>query len=93
MRALQVRAREPEDAHRELERYRAAQIAVDIDKDTPERLFPKGHVNKLGLIVTESLEKRKLRLVVDMGRSNANARVAVPERPILPRPRDVVADW
>ena len=25
--------------------------------------------------------------------SNANARAVVPERPILPRPRDVVADW
>ena len=41
----------------------------------------------------ESPEKRKLRLVVDMRRSSANARAAVPERPILPRPRDVVADW
>ena len=29
----------------------------------------------------------------DMRRSNANARAAVPERPILPRPRDIVADW
>ena len=57
------------------------------------RLFPTVHVNKLGVIVKESPEKRKLRLVVDMRRSNANARVAVPERPILPRPRDVVADW
>ena len=55
--------------------------------------FPKGHVNKLGLIVKESPEKRKLRFFVDMRRSNANARAEVPERPILPRPRDVVADW
>ena len=38
----------PEDAHKEFERYRAAPTAVDIDKDTLERLFPKGHVNKLG---------------------------------------------
>ena len=83
----------PEDAHKEFERYRAAQIAVDIDKDTLERLFLKGHVNKLGLIVKESPEKHKLRLVVDMRRSKANARAAVPERPILPRPRDVLADW
>ena len=72
----------PVDAHREFDRCRAAQIAVDIDKDTLERLFPK-----------ESPEKRKLRLVVDVRRSNANARAAVPERPILPRPRDIVADW
>ena len=28
-----------------------------------------------------------------MRRSNANARAAVPERPIVPRPRDTVADW
>ena len=82
----------PVDAHREFERYRAAQIAVDIDKNTLESLFPKGHVNKLGL-VKESPEKRNLRSVVDMRRSNANARAAVPERPILPRPRDTVADW
>ena len=82
----------PENAHREFERYRAAQIAVDIDKDTLERFLPKGHVNMLGLIIKESTEKRTLRLVVDMRRSNANARAAVPERPILPRPRDVVAD-
>ena len=83
----------PVDAHREFERYRAAQIAVDIDKDTLERLFPKGDVNKLGLVIKEMPEKRKLRLVVDMRRSNANARAAVPQRPILPRPRDIVADW
>ena len=37
----------PEDAHKEFERYLAAQIAVDIDKDTLERLFLKSHVNKL----------------------------------------------
>ena len=82
-----------EDAHKEFDRYRAAQIAVDIDKTTLERLFPKGHINKLGLIIKESPEKRKVRLVVDMRRSKANARAAVPERPILPRPCDVVADW
>ena len=34
-----------------------------------------------------------MRLVVDMRRSRANARAAVPKRPVLPRPRDVVADW
>ena len=50
----------PEDAHKEFERYRAAQIAVDVDEATLERLFPKGHVNKLGLIVKESPEKRKI---------------------------------
>ena len=49
----------PVDAHREFERYRAAQIAVDVDKNTLERLFPKGHVNKLGLIIMESPERRK----------------------------------
>ena len=38
----------PEDAHKEFEWCRAAQIAVDIDKDTLERLFPKGHVSKFG---------------------------------------------
>ena len=73
----------PDNAHKESERYRAAQIAVDIDKDTLERLFPKCHVNKLGLIVKESPEKRKLRFVVDMRRSKANARAAVSERLIL----------
>ena len=83
----------PVDAHRKFERYRAAQIAVDVDKNTLERLFPKGHVNKLGLIIKESPERRKLRIVVDIRRSKANARAAVPERPILPRPRDIVADW
>ena len=82
----------PEDAHKEFDRFRAAQIAVDIDKTTLERLFPRGHINKLGLIIKESPEKRKVRLVVDMRRSKANARAAVPERPILPRPCDVVAD-
>ena len=51
--------------------------------------FRKGHVNKLGLINKESPEKRKLRIVMDM----RHERAAVPERPILPRPRDNVADW
>ena len=83
----------PKDAHKEFERCRAARIAVDVDKATLERPFPKGHVNKLGLIVKESPEKLKVRLVVDMRRSRANARAAVPERLVLPRPRDVVADW
>ena len=41
----------PVDAHRELERCRAAQIAADVDINTVERLFSKGHVNKLGLII------------------------------------------
>ena len=63
----------PVDAHREPERYRAAQIAVDIDKNTLERFFPKGHVNKLGLVIKESREKPELCIVVDMRRSNANA--------------------
>ena len=62
-----------EDAHKEFERYPAAQIAVDVDETTLERLFPKGHVNTLGLIVKESPEKRKVRLVVDMRRSRATA--------------------
>ena len=66
---------------------------MDVDKATLERHFPKSHVNNLGLIVKESPEKRKVRLVVDMRRSRANARAAVPERPVLPRPRDVIADW
>ena len=68
----------PEDAHKEFERYRAPQIAVDVDKATLERLFPKGHVNKLGLIVKESPEKRNLREAFPGKRTSGSARAPGP---------------
>jgi len=65
----------PDDAHREFERYKAAQIAVDIPPNVLTDKFPRGHINKLGLIIKDLPGgKRKVRLVVDMRRSRANAR-------------------
>ena len=82
-----------EEATLEFDRYRQAGIAVDVDDRLLAERFKAGHVNKLGLIIKESHGKRKVRIIVDMRRSRANARAAVPERPVLPRPLDAVQDW
>ena len=93
-RTLQIRARKPRRMHARNSTGTGQPKSQWTSTRPPSNaLFPKGHINKLGLIIKESPEKRKVRLVVDMRRSRANARAAVPERPILPRPCDVVADW
>ena len=73
----------PEDAHKEFERCRAAQIAVDVDKATLERLFPKGHVNKVGLVVKENAREaqtalRRGREVFPGKRTSGSARALGP---------------
>jgi hypothetical protein len=64
---------------------------VELPDEVVEKRFPKGHLNKLGVIIkTRKNGVRKVRLVVDMRRSRANLRARVPERPVLPRPKDPV---
>eukprot|EP00972_Heterocapsa_arctica_P075997 11208047-Heterocapsa_arctica.AAC.1 len=51
--------------------------------------WPTGTISKMALLIKERDDgSRKLRLVVDLRRSGANALALVPERPVLPRLSD-----
>ena len=80
-------------ARAEFDRYLQEGFAVMLKDSEVQQLFPHGHLNKLGVIVkTRRDGTQKNRLIVDMRRSSANSRALVPERPLLPRPADVVDD-
>eukprot|EP00972_Heterocapsa_arctica_P014269 2100610-Heterocapsa_arctica.AAC.1 len=67
--------------------------AVELTDRQVDKEFPEAHVAKLGLLVKERADGvLKVRLIVDMLRSKANAKALIPERGILPRPTDPVYD-
>ena len=83
----------PSEAEGEYDRYKQRRFVIELDDNLVTRRFGRGHLNKLGLIIQVKRDgRRKLRLIVDVRRSRANARAAVAERPILPRATDPALD-
>ena len=81
-----------EEAITEFDRLLKEKFAVAVPKSFWLQL-KRGHVHKMAVIVkTKRDGTKKVRIVIDMRRSGANARSAVPERPVLPRPMDAIAD-
>ena len=82
-----------DDADKEFQRFVNRGFAVRLKQGRVLLRFPKGHLNKVGLIVKIRRDgTRKVRILIDMRRSLANERARVPERPILPRPLDPARD-
>eukprot|EP00435_Cladocopium_sp_Y103_P072956 s218_g41.t2 len=80
-----------EDSKIELERYRKEGYMVDVDKDTVTKEMSHGTISRLGLIIKEKPEGVKRRIILDLRRSGGNRKAVLPEKLILPRPRDAVA--
>eukprot|EP00435_Cladocopium_sp_Y103_P021718 s553_g5.t1 len=80
-----------EDSKIELERYRQEGYMVDVDKDTVTKEMSHGTISRLGLIIKEKPEGVKRRIILDLRRSGGNRKAVLPEKLILPRPRDAVA--
>ena len=80
-----------EDARIELDRYRTEGYLVDVDRDTVVNEMGHGTISKLGLIVKEKPEGKKRRIILDLRRSGGNRKSVLPEKLVLPRPRDAVA--
>jgi hypothetical protein len=80
-----------EDARIELDRYRTEGFMVDVDKETVQKEMSHGTISKLGLIVKQKPEGVKRRIILDLRRSGGNRKAVLPEKMVLPRPRDAVA--
>ena len=74
----------------ELSRYRSEGYLVDVDKDTVAKEMSHGTISKLGLIIKEKPEGVKRRIILDLRRSGGNRKAVLPEKLVLPRPRDAV---
>ena len=80
-----------EDARIELNRYKAEGFMVDVDKETVQKEMSHGTISRLGLIVKQKPEGVKRRIILDLRRSGGNRKAVLPEKLVLPRPRDAVA--
>ena len=81
-----------EEAAKEFKRMLDEQYAVDLPRDFYIHLR-HGHIHKMAILVKQRRDGvTKLRVIIDMRRSGANLRARVPERPVLPRPIDAIAD-
>ena len=81
----------PEDAKIELDRYRKEGFMVDIDKETVTKEMSHGTISKLGLIIKQKPEGVKRRIILDLRRSGGNKKAKLPEKLVLPRPKDAVS--
>ena len=80
-----------EEARIELERYHNAGYTVKYNRDQVKDLFPGGTISRLGLIVkVKEGGMKKRRIILDLRRSGGNKKARLPERLVLPRPRDAV---
>ena len=80
-----------EDARIEIKRYLDKGFAVRKTWDEVEKMFGSGTCSKMALIVKERPDGgKKRRIVIDMKRSQGNARCRVNERITLPRIQDLV---
>ena len=64
---------------------------VDVDKETVQKEMSHGTISRLGLIVKQKPEGVKRRIILDLRRSGGNRKAVLPEKLVLPRPRDAVA--
>jgi hypothetical protein len=79
-----------EDAKIELDRYRKEGFLVDVDKETVSKEMAHGTISKLGLIIKQKPEGVKRRIILDLRRSGGNKKAKLPEKLVLPRPKDAI---
>ena len=77
-----------EEAKVELDRYRKAGFMVDVKKEVVTKEMKHGTISKLGLIIKHKPEGIKRRIILDLRRSGGNKKATLPEKLVLPRPRD-----
>jgi len=79
-----------EEAKVELDRYRQAGYMVDVPKAIVQHEMGHGTISRLGLIIKEKPEGIKRRIILDLRRSGGNRKSQLPEKLVLPRPRDAL---
>ena len=79
-----------EEAKIELDRYRQRGFLVDVPKGIVESEMAHGTISRLGLIIKEKPEGIKRRIILDLRRSGGNRKSTLPEKLVLPRPKDAV---
>ena len=80
-----------EDAKIELQRYRQEGYLADVPKSVVTEEMAHGTISRLGLIIKEKPEGVKRRIILDLRRSGGNKKARLPEKLVLPRPKDAVA--
>eukprot|EP00435_Cladocopium_sp_Y103_P009539 s1894_g2.t1 len=80
-----------EEAKVELDRYRSQGYLVDVPKAVVESEMSHGTISRLGLILKYKPEGLKRRIILDLKRSGGNRKSVLPEKLVLPRPRDAIA--
>jgi hypothetical protein len=78
------------EAKIELDRYRQRGFMVDVPKAIVESEMAHGTRSRLGLIIKEKPEGVKRRIILDLRRSGGNRKSTLPEKLVLPRPKDAV---
>ena len=82
-----------EDAEIEVSRLEELRYCTKVTKEQAKAWWDEGTIAKMAIIVKENQDgSRKRRIIIDERRSGLNERLSVPERPVLPRPSDVVTD-
>ena len=79
-----------DEAKVELDRYRQAGYMVDVPKAIVQHEMTHGTISKLGLIIKEKPEGVKRRIILDLRRSGGNRKAQLPEKLVLPRPKDAL---
>ena len=74
----------------ELERYMKEGYTNVVSRQEMMSTMKHGTISRLGLIVKEKPEGVKRRIIIDLRRSGGNAKASLPEKLVLPRPRDAV---
>ena len=78
------------DARIEIDRLTKEGYLRTISRREVDESMGHGTISRLGLIVKEKPTGKKRRIIIDMRRSGGNSKMTLPERLVLPRPRDAV---
>eukprot|EP00435_Cladocopium_sp_Y103_P030830 s1995_g7.t1 len=78
------------NARIELERYKAEGYTVELTKEEVLNTMGHGTISRLGLIVKEKPSGIKRRIIIDLRRSGGNTKASLPEKLVLPRPKDAL---
>ena len=80
-----------EEAKIELDRYHQAGYTRYYTENEVKEHFSAGTISRLGLIVkVKESGVKKRRIILDLRRSGGNATATLPEKLVLPRPRDAI---
>ncbi|CAK0845264.1 unnamed protein product [Prorocentrum cordatum] len=87
---------DPEGSAAEVHRYLEQDFAVSLPGPVAQQRFPGGSISRMALITKKKPDGGvERRIIVDLKRSRptpVNSRARVPERPVLPRMRDLIRD-